>query len=329
MITLQKIKNILSMKKIFLLLSFLLLLGFGVIYLLIPGEIKISSVAIAGCTEKEFGKCISNNSRWLDWLPESNKNKASVLSNKNFTYNNCTYHLITPLLHGLSFITEYENFSIKNTLEYGTYKQDSISVIWSGSFKASNNPVTRIKQYLQAVHFKKTTDTLLSRLTAFVLVPKNIYGFNIHKTSFENKFLIATKLQLNHNPSTNEIYQIIDELRVYNKEKNGIEIDHPMFHASMLDSLHYNIMIAIAIDREIEQNKKYFLVRMAHMDGSFVSADVNGGPTSIKKAHEEIENFMTDHRFSPPGIPFEVLITDRRNVSDTSKWVTTIYHPST
>ena len=317
------------MKNFFLAISILFIIGLGLIYLLIPGEIKISSVGIAGCTEKEFGKCINNNARWLDWLPDSAKNKTSVISTKSFTYNNCTYHLTEPLLNGLSFITEYENFSIKNALEYGTYKKDSISIIWSGSFKASNNPVTRIKQYLQAVHFKKTTDILLGRLTSFALIPKNIYGFNIHKTSFENKFLIATKLQLNYYPSTNEIYGWIDELRAYNKEKNGIEIDHPMFHVSMLDSLHYNVMIAIATNKEIEQNKKYFLVRMAHMDGSFVSADVYGGPASIKKAHEEIENFMTDHRFSPPGIPFEVLITDRRNVSDTTKWVTTIYHPST
>jgi hypothetical protein len=67
---------------------------------------------------------------------------------------------------------------------------------------------------------------------------------------------------------------------------------------------------------------------MVPMKDRFLKTGVTGGPLTIKKAHEAIDEYMKDHILSQPAIPFEILVTDRSKETDTSKWKTTIFYPS-
>jgi hypothetical protein len=37
--------------------------------------------------------------------------------------------------------------------------------------------------------------------------------------------------------------------------------------------------------------------------------------------------YMKDFKLTSPAMPFELLVTNRANEPDTSKWVTKIYYP--
>jgi hypothetical protein len=67
---------------------------------------------------------------------------------------------------------------------------------------------------------------------------------------------------------------------------------------------------------------------MVPMKDRFLKTEVVGGPFTIESAHTAIEKYMNDRFLSAPAIPFELLITDRRQEPDTTKWKTTIFHPS-
>jgi hypothetical protein len=61
--------------------------------------------------------------------------------------------------------------------------------------------------------------------------------------------------------------------------------------------------------------------------GNIFVCEVKGGPYSIDKATRQVQYYMSDHQRAAPAIPFQSLITDRRNETDTSKWITKIYYP--
>jgi hypothetical protein len=117
-------------------------------------------------------------------------------------------------------------------------------------------------------------------------------------------------------------------LRKKIKDAGAIEKDSPMFHVNLIDSTHYQTMIAICVDKEIHGDKDFFVSRMVPMKDRFLSTSVTGGDSTIRRAHEAIENYMDDHFLSAPAIPFEILITDRLAEKDTSKWKTKIFYPS-
>jgi hypothetical protein len=64
------------------------------------------------------------------------------------------------------------------------------------------------------------------------------------------------------------------------------------------------------------------------MKDRFLKTEVTGGPFAINSGHIAIGNYMNDRFLSAPAIPFEILVTDRRQEPDTAKWKTTIFHPS-
>ena len=61
--------------------------------------------------------------------------------------------------------------------------------------------------------------------------------------------------------------------------------------------------------------------------GNILVTEVKGGKAEINKAYKQIMNYMADHSRTPPAIPFESLVTDRRNEPDSNKWITRIYYP--
>ena len=273
--------------------------------------------------------CLHNPDKWHNWLQDSSENRGKVLNNESFTYSDCNYNVMQPLANGADFSVENKELKLNTRLEALSLNPDSTLVTWKGGFIASNNPFKRINQYIQAINIRHNIQDVLDHLAEFASKPINVYGFNIERTSFNDTLLIASK-QVITNPDLNTIYSIINGLKSYIAiQKGAKETDFPMLHLKQLDSSHYNIMVAIAIDKAIPESGNYFIVRMPHMDGKFVKADVRGGPATIDNAHKQIGAFMNDHLLTSPGIPFEILVTDRFKETDTSKWVTKVYHPST
>jgi hypothetical protein len=169
-------------------------------------------------------------------------------------------------------------------------------------------------------------DDILKNLHSFLNKKEHIYEFNITNTTLTDTIFIATKILMENCPSTKNIYNLIDDLRKYIQIGGAKEKNYPILNITKTDS-GYKTMVAIAIDRELKENKKFFLTRMRRSKNKILTTEVEGGEGTVKRAFYEIENYMSDYNLSAPVIPFEYLVTDRMKEKDTSKWVTRIYYP--
>ena len=95
-----------------------------------------------------------------------------------------------------------------------------------------------------------------------------------------------------------------------------------------IEHSNYETMVAISIDHVIPASNDFFISRMVPMKDRFLETEVTGGTGRIQQAHQAVSKYMIDHALSAPARPFEILVTDRRQEGDTSKWKTLIYYPS-
>jgi hypothetical protein len=150
----------------------------------------------------------------------------------------------------------------------------------------------------------------------------------VRRTTFTDTLLAAIKFSGKNYPSVKEVYEAIQQVKTALSAQNIDGIGFPMLNVNRKDSILYETMIAIPINKFFKPGKKIFLTRMVPMKDRFLFTEVVGGPSTIEKAHQAIDIYMNDHFLSAPAIPFEILVTDRSKESDTSKWKTIIYHPS-
>lgn len=100
-----------------------------------------------------------------------------------------------------------------------------------------------------------------------------------------------------------------------------------MLNLSTTDSLSFTCMVGLPIDRIVETsyNSSTRFVRM--VPGQFLTAEVKGGPYTIKKAHQMMQLYFQDYKRTAMAIPFEYLVTDRLAEKDTTQWITKLYAP--
>jgi hypothetical protein len=61
--------------------------------------------------------------------------------------------------------------------------------------------------------------------------------------------------------------------------------------------------------------------------GNILVAEVKGGVYTAEKAIEVLSVYANDKKRISPAIPYQSLVTDRMQVSDTSKWITRLFYP--
>ena len=84
-------------------------------------------------------------------------------------------------------------------------------------------------------------------------------------------------------------------------------------------------MVAIATDRDLPSNNKYFLKNM--MLGNIMVAEVKGDRKRIDECIQAMKYYISDYKKSSPAIYFERLITNRLAEKDSTQWITTINYP--
>ena len=85
-------------------------------------------------------------------------------------------------------------------------------------------------------------------------------------------------------------------------------------------------MIGLSIDGEIPSTNE-FVIKLMPPHGKMYITEVIGGQSTIDKAYQSLHNYQVDSKNPMPALPFELLITNRLKVADTSQWKTRIYFP--
>jgi hypothetical protein len=312
------------MKKVLLVILILLIILFSCIYIFIPGQIRISAIALAPCIAKNVTGCLANNALVDQWWPEHEAKKNDT----SFPYKKYDYSISEVFTDGAEIQLSRDRKNLNSKLTIIPYGKDSCAANWQTSYTSSLNPFKRLNEYLNAGNIKDDMQDLLNSLLNFAGNIKNVYGFPIERTTFTDTILFATRFSSTFYPSVETIYDHINQIKKRIKDAGATEKDFPMLNVNQLDSNKYEAMIAICINKEIPGDQSFFVSRMVPMKDRFLRTEVTGGEQNIQKAHKAIRDYMNDRFLSAPAIPFEILVTDRSKETDTSKWKTVIFHPS-
>jgi hypothetical protein len=313
------------MKKIVFAILLLILSATLLIYVFIPGKIVIAESRVVNTTSIGFDTCLHNLEKWKQWWPGASKptGNDSLFADDGFTYK-----LSAVYTDGAAIQIESGKFIAESRIQTTFKDRDSVFAEWRAILQNGYNPLMRISNYLAAKKLKKNMKIIFDSLYQFSNKTENIYGYPIERTTFTEVTLIAYRFKSEVYPTTATIYEAVNQLKQYLISRGAVEKYYPMMNIKLVDSSHYEIMIAISIDRKIPESGEYFLSQMVPMKDRFLTTDVSGGPASIKKAHDAIEKYMKDHSLFDPAIPFEILVTDRSKETDTATWKTKIFYPS-
>jgi hypothetical protein len=299
--------------------------GLAIVYLLIPGEIKISSIAVIKANEHAVFRSLINQENWQKWWPSTNP--SMVENNKEkFQFQGYNYQIGAKQLDGIEVIMSDKNDSTSTAISPSALSTDSMLVRWTATVTTSANPVKRIGEYFKAKGIRQNMDQLLAGFKSFAEKKENLYGINIVQTKVTDTILMVIKKVQKEKPSTNEAYSYINDIKKYIAVSGAAETNYPMLNIRFLeDKKSYELMVAIPVNKHLEGNDRITWKRM--IPGNILFAEVEGGEATVEHGIRQMENYVSDNQRVSPALQYQLLVTDRMKEKDTAKWITRIYYP--
>ncbi len=310
------------MKQTFAVVISLVILFLGITYFVLPNKssISVSVKAIAPLTCVQ--RVLSNKTLSAKWLPKEGKQ----LSANEFLLDDCTFTFVSDNFQNNSIYVKYKN-AMANSMVISSPARDSSFTSVSFQFANSNNPFTRFANYFTYKHIETATKKLLNSLQTFLSKTENIYGVSMKREILKDSTLIALKSVSKNYPTVVEIYKNIDILKAYATSKGAAENNPPMLNIYKDGENGYAFMVALPINKWLENNGNITAKRMLAGGNILESGEIKGGVYTVDNYLKELENFRADINGMSPAIPYQSLITDRSKESDTSKWITKLYFP--
>lgn len=310
------------MKK-WLALVIILVLGTLLLYVAIPANIVVKKSAPVTVTQEGLMRFLSSAEGWKKaWPGPVEVNDGNISA----SYQGFHFELKKILYNSVEFSLPRNADTLECLLFVLPYQMDSLNLQWTVVIRTGINPYKRAAQYFYAKRLEAALTGLLDSLSDLLSKDKTIYGLDIRKEKVPFQHFLATRTTYDHDPSVAEIYQLIAGAREFVAKSGAKETDHPILNVKTDDSVHFETQIAIPIDKDIPGNET-FAHKWMMKGGNILSADVEGGPETLKKANQQMLQYITDHRRSMIAAPFQMLITDRAKEADSTKWKTRLYYP--
>ncbi len=309
------------MKYARLVMTLLILTSVISFYWLIPSTIKVSTFKVTRTHELSVLRLINNHDllfKSMSIYKDSADQKIKI-KDVHFTVNNALSNLIQ-----IDIATH--KIQTKSFISVNSINRDSAAIHWFFEIKTGWNPITRWNDYQEAKKIKKATAQLLNEIKSFVEKPVNIYGFDIKEISLKDTLLIVTKFKCDKRPTNAQIYNAADELSKYLNQFNIKAINHPMVTILDNQTNDYTVMVGLSIDSKIPETEKFTLKKMP-VNGKMFVTEVTGGTYAIQNGYSALKNYLLDAKRPSPAVPFELLMNDRRQIIDSTKWQTRLYFP--
>lgn len=304
----------------------LVAIGAGIIYLVIPNHIRINQSLNMQVNGNGFNRAMLNENKWSEWWPQKDGIKFSNNSMSGFQFNGNSYSIVAKRLTSIVLSLKNGNDSLLTELVFIPLRDDSVALSWQAQIVTPSNPVTRLKTFFRAKSISKDLKTILQSLHRFYAMEENLYGMSIKQERVVDSILISTTAVSKSYPDVASIYVLVDKLKAHADRNGAKQTGLPMLNINTNDSITYLTRVALPVDRNLQDDGAIVFRRMLG-GGNIIVTDVKGGPHSISKAFVEMENYLEDFHRASPAIPFQSLVTDRRQEPDTSKWITKIYWP--
>ena len=304
------------MKKILIGLVLSIAFLLAAVYLFIPHKIKIEAAVPLNAALPGVFRTLINDSNWKKWWPGETP----------FAYNKQTYSIKGKLFNVFDIDIYSDKDTINSRMELVLVNANTMTILWNAEQVSSNDPFKRFERYRHAKQTEKNMNAILQSLKTFLQKKENIYGVDIKETLVKDSALISTRRKFDHYPDAQEVDSMIQSLKKYISQNNAIEKNLPMLNVFELGNSRYEAMTAIPVDKALPKTNE-FAPKFLLKGGNILEAQIQGGPYTIKKGLEELENYRADHKFDSPAIPYQLLVTDRAKERDTTKWITRLYYP--
>ncbi|MEP6928107.1 MAG: GyrI-like domain-containing protein [Ginsengibacter sp.] len=311
------------MKKILALFLIFCVIIVVIIYFNLPANNSFSKTIYLKTNQSAAERFLFDESNWIKWWPSDLKNNLAIINIKN-DHNNYSYSLYKKMYGGINIVIKKNETEFRTTINLLSLGKDSLAVAWNCQLPTNVNPIFKIRNYFYAKNLKRNADEILENLKSFLENNDSVYSIHIKQIMVTDTLLIATRYASATYPSTPVIYGLIQNLKNYISINNATETNPPMLHIAY-DSGYYKTMIAVPVNRELEDNGNFLLKKM--VSGKILVTQIKGGLSTTSEAFRQLQIYVDDNHLSSPAIPFESLITNRMTESDTSKWITKIYYP--
>jgi hypothetical protein len=295
------------------------ILFFLIISYLLPTQKPTTETISVSMPVDAITRVVTNQKDWAKWFPGTKVNDSV------YTYYESPITIHKVLMKGFKATMVNKGVEVDLDFSFMADYNAKTSFTLNTVMKITYNPLLRFKQFLSLNSVENDCKRLLYQMQDYFSDVKKVYGFPIEMQKVPNSSYVSTKQTYDHEPTTDEIYALIDEV---NEFIDGVEVkimNYPILNVFKEDSSSYTAMVAVATERDIPSNGKFMLKNM--MLGNIVVCEVIGDKNVIRECNEAVKNYVQDHRKTSPAISFERLITNRRTVQDSTKWRTTINYP--
>ena len=272
----------------------------GVVYFLIPSKRALSSSVIGIRTMSPVARCFKDTARWDAWWPRA---AGYAFSISRLSYGDAQ---VTVRWDG--------GHHMDGHLRIAPLNGDSVLINWEGDVPRR-----------EAEEGKRAVDTILRAFKGYVEDAKRLYGVDFFRTMSQDSVLAAIIYLSPVYPDVREVYQKIDSLRQYIASRGAREMNVPMLNVTQLGAGRYRVTVAISVNRSLPA--KGTIVPNRFVPWKMVEGKVHGGISTVERAFKEMWNFKADYNLQIMAMPFQSLITDRRQEPDTTKWVTMVCAP--
>ncbi|MFT4152761.1 hypothetical protein [Parafilimonas sp.] len=309
------------MKNFFILAALIACIALTALYFIIPGNIVIDTRTSANVKYPSVLRVLQDSTKWKQWFP----GKAAGAT--TFDYKGRQYAIGNLMYSAVEIGIICNKNQCQSRINIFPLTGDSSVIEWKVEMSSGNNPFTKIKTYLLARKTDNDIKAILSTLKNFIQSAKNIYGFDIRRTTLSDATLVSTKIVLPEYPSTGQVYALIDELKKYIQSQKAKEHNYPMLNVTKIKDSGYVVVVGIPTNIPLPANGNIQPKRLMMIRDKTLVTEVIGDTSMINKAWQAVSNYMQDYELSAPVISFEQLITDRKQQADSTKWVTRIFCP--
>ncbi len=307
------------MKRWFIGILLFIFLAFSVLYFVIPSTYTIRISLPIKSRYDGVARVLTNKNYWVQWWPGTNASDS--------TYEYKKLKFVTKKLLGNTatvFVSKNED-KIIGQLSAVFKEQDSTLIQFQSEIALPSNPFSRIYLYLKARNIKTDINECMVAIQEKFKSPTAIYGIDIQKKLVEDSSLIALKKSFYGTPHISDIYQMIDALKFYISANGGIVVNPPMMNCYTEDSLHFEIMVAVPINKDIPAAAPFLLKKMVL--GNVLVTEIKGDAHAVQQAQLELNHYVDDMQKVAPAIPYQSLVTNRMLEKDSTKWITKLYFP--
>ena len=291
----------------------------SLLFILIPGTIKINKSTLIGNNLKGLKRTLSTDTNWHKWWPGTTDEKGLVLNNNFYSVSDIAFSSI--------FINvKHNNLDTKSSLTFIPVTIDSTKLDWEVEISTSLNPLKRIEAYLFTRSLQKDIPVLFTNIKQYYSSSANLYDLDIRREIVDDSTMISTFDSTIGYPSTEKIYSLIDKLRAYISSQQAQATDSPMLNIFSKDNRTFFTRVAFPTNKTLPSKGDIVFRKMLY-GGNILTALVKGAPNKADSAIVAIENYLSDYELTSPAIPFYSLVSNRLVEKDSTKWTTKIYYP--